>query len=35
MMFGLVLALAMVEVVPRALPGLMPRKVQTVLRTTR
>jgi hypothetical protein len=32
MMFGLALALAMVEVVPRAMPGLMPRKVQTILR---
>ena len=30
--FGLVLALALVEVVPRAMPGLMPRKVQSVLR---
>ncbi len=32
MAFGLVLALSMVEILPRALPGLMPRKVQAVLR---
>lgn len=32
MTFGLVLALAMVEILPRALPGLMPKKIQTVLR---
>lgn len=30
--FGLVLALLAVEIVPRLLPDLMPRKVQTVLR---
>jgi len=32
MTFGLVLALSVVEILPRALPGLMPRKIQTVLR---
>lgn len=32
MAFGLTLALLLVEIIPRALPGLMPKKVQTVLR---
>jgi hypothetical protein len=32
MIFGLVLALALVETIPRLLPGLMPKKVQAVQR---
>lgn len=32
MSFGLALSLLVIEIVPRALPGAMPRKIQTILR---